>query len=93
MSELRNAAHGIARAREGGQLAYAGGAMVTLANPDRERFWRNVERLASDAPVGDAKPAEPQWLRPEMRVLVRYLKGIDKLRHATSKALVHEAVR
>ncbi len=35
-----------------GRLAYAGAAMVTLANPDRDRFWRNVERLNSDGPVG-----------------------------------------
>ncbi len=56
MSGLRNAAHGIACAREGGQLAYAGGAMVTLANPDRERFFHHSDgRLSSGAEGANTK--------------------------------------
>ena len=78
---------------EDGQLVYAGGAMVTLAGTDRERFWRTAERLGSDAPpISGMKSGAAQWLRPEMRVRARYLKGSDKLRHATLKELVRETV-
>ncbi len=78
---------------EDGELAYAGGAMVTLAEPYRDRFWRGVERLNSPAPpVAGLTQSDAQWLRPEMRVRARYLKGSDKLRHATLKVILDEAV-
>ena len=55
-------------AREGAEkLEPAGAAAVTLGGPDRERFWRAVE--------------DPSI--PPVRVCARYLKGSDKLRHAT----------
>jgi bifunctional non-homologous end joining protein LigD len=72
-------------ARESGVgLEYAGGAAVTLGGGDRERFWRAVERLSTGEPIAGApRKAPAQWLRPELRVRARYLKGSGKLRHAT----------
>ena len=77
---------------EDGALVYAGGAMVTLATPDRDHFWRAVERLRTDLPVVSGLTSEAQWLVPELRVHARYLKGSDKLRHATLRSLVPEPV-
>jgi DNA ligase D-like protein (predicted ligase) len=72
-----------------GQLEYAGGAMLTLPQAGRERFWSEVERLHRPKPVLPMpRKAEAQWTEPEMRVKVRYLKGSDKLRHATLLELV-----
>ena len=65
-------------------LEYAGGAAVTLAGREREEFWRAVESLASDRPaLPMAKGTQAGWIRPEMVVRARYLKGAEKLRHAT----------
>ena len=65
-------------------LEYAGGAAITLAEPEREQFWRRVECLAStEWPRGVSLGTKAQRLRPELRVRARYLKGSDKLRHAT----------
>jgi bifunctional non-homologous end joining protein LigD len=37
-------------AREGPEgLAYAGSAMVTLAAPQRERFWRTIEKISIES--------------------------------------------
>ena len=47
-------------------------AAVTLGGADRERFWRAIED-----PSG-----------PPLRVCARYLKGSDKLRHATRVKLL-----
>jgi DNA ligase D-like protein (predicted ligase) len=78
---------------EDGQLVYAGGAMVTLGACGRDDFWRAVERLSANAPpVPGLKASAGKWLTPKMRVRARYLKGSDKLRHATLKELVGETV-
>jgi DNA ligase D-like protein (predicted ligase) len=76
-------------AREGPDgLFYAGSAMVTLAGPQRERFWRTMERDTVPAPVIAMSKAAGRWVKPSMRVRARYLKGSDKLRHATLTELV-----
>jgi DNA ligase D-like protein (predicted ligase) len=70
-------------------LEYAGSAMVTLADPDREAFWRLHEQLKVDrAPVLMEPRKDTSWLRPEMRVRARFLKGEEMLRHATVKVLL-----
>ena len=70
-------------------LEYSGGAAITLAEPDRERFWRRVEGLASAEWAAGVSPGRKATrLRPEMRVRVRYLRGSGKLRHATLSALL-----
>lgn len=72
-------------AREAGAtLEYAGGAMLTLSEPERERFWAEAATHQTDRPaVKLDKRKKVQWLRPEMRARVRFLKGGDKLRHAS----------
>ena len=76
-------------AREGpGGLSYAGSAMVTLTAPQRERFWRTVETNAVETPALPISKAAARWVKPSMRVRARYLKGSDKLRHATLTELV-----
>lgn len=74
---------------EGPGLVYAGGAAVTLAGADRERFWRSVERLETgSAMAGAPGGSKGQWLRPQLRARARYLKGSGKLRHATAISLL-----
>jgi ATP-dependent DNA ligase len=64
-------------------LEYAGGAAVTLAQSDRDRFWRKAERLRAGSPAARCPSKRAQWLEPQLRVTARYLKGEGKLRHAT----------
>jgi hypothetical protein len=65
-------------------LSYSGGAFVILSDEDRERFWGAVKRLVSDGPA-IALPGQrsAMWVRPELRVRAKYLKGEKMLRHAT----------
>lgn len=69
-------------------LEYVGGAMMTLGEPHRERFWRAVARYhSSKAPIAIAKRGA-SWLQPSIKVTARHLKGAGKLRHATITALL-----
>ena len=68
--------------------SYAGSAMVTLSGGQRERFWRTMERDAVPVSVLPMSKATGRWVKPSMRVRARYLKGSDKLRHATLTELV-----
>ena len=78
----------LARETEDHRLEYAGGAMVTFSESERERFWRANERLKTDHPALHMDPRpETSWLKPEMRVRVRHLKGEEMLRHATVKSI------
>lgn len=71
-------------ARDGADgLTYAGSAFVTLADGDRERFWREVERLGRERSVVEVSSKSAAWVTPELRVRARYLRGEGKLRHAT----------
>jgi bifunctional non-homologous end joining protein LigD len=80
----------LARETADRRLEYAGGAMVTFDESDRERFWRATERLeVPSPPLHMEKRPDTTWLRPEMRVRVRHLRGEEKLRHATVKAITH----
>lgn len=78
----------LARETDDHRLEYAGAAMVTFSEADRERFWRTNERLKTKRPALHMDPRpETSWLRPEMRVRVRHLQGEEMLRHATVKAI------
>lgn len=78
----------LARETADHRLEYAGAAMVTFSEAEKKLFWRANERLKSTEPALHMEPRpETSWLKPEMRVLVRHLKGEDKLRHATVKAI------
>ncbi|WP_158274683.1 DNA ligase D [Sphingosinicella humi] len=79
----------LARETEDHRLEYAGAAMVTFSEADRERFWRANERLKTDRPALHMDPRpETSWLKPEMRVRVRHLQGEEMLRHATVKSIL-----
>jgi DNA ligase D-like protein (predicted ligase) len=72
-------------------LEYAGGAAITLAEADRELFWRRVDALTSaEWPGGVSLGEKAKRLRPELRVRARHLKGSGKLRHATVSGLLPE---
>jgi bifunctional non-homologous end joining protein LigD len=62
---------------------------VTLSGGERELFWRQMERLrrpTSSLPVSRSPSAT--WVEPRVRVKARFLKGSNKLRHATLVGLV-----
>jgi bifunctional non-homologous end joining protein LigD len=78
----------LARETDDQRLEYAGAAMVTFSEGERERFWRANERLKTPKPALHMDPRpETSWLKPEMRVRVRHLKGEEMLRHATVKSI------
>ena len=78
------AAFALLAREDAGRLNYAGSAFATLGGAEGERFWRRAADLASDEPaLKELRTCRAQWLRPEMRVRARHLKGSDKLRHAT----------
>lgn len=61
---------------------YVGGAFITLNREIRERLWARVQ--ADAKPVkGVERKAGIEWLKPGMVARVRYLKGEQKMRHAT----------
>jgi DNA ligase D-like protein (predicted ligase) len=65
----------------GSSLEPAGAAAVTLAGAERERFWRAVEALrVNGLPISGDDHG--------LKVRARFLKGGDKLRHATLRSLV-----
>lgn len=71
-----------------GTLEYAGGAMVTLRQPERDQFWQTIEALQRSKPALSMKPRQDaSWTEPAMRVKVRTLRGEEMLRHATVKAI------
>ena len=78
----------LAREREG-SLEYVGGAMLTLSDDERERFWADMERLQRPRPaLRIDKRKGAQWVEPQVHARVQYLKGAGKLRHATVRELL-----
>ena len=80
----------LAREAAGG-LVYAGAAFVTLPQPAREQFWTRTEAIKIPKAVvpelrnGNRKAS---FVRPELRVRARHLRGEGMLRHATLTALL-----
>jgi bifunctional non-homologous end joining protein LigD len=67
---------------------YVGAAIVSLRAGVRDEFWRFVEhRAVPDVPAWGRREKHATWVQPGMRATVRYLKGSEKLRHASIKAL------
>jgi DNA ligase D-like protein (predicted ligase) len=77
----------LARETEGG-LEYAGGAAVTLAQPGRDRFWREAKSLMTPTPAIATPTKKAQWLEPQLRVRARHLRGEGNLRHAIISTLI-----
>ena len=72
----------LARATEH-DLVYAGSAFVTLAEPERDLFWKRAEQLGAEQPaIGHLRNSKARWCRPDMHVSVRHLRGGGMLRHA-----------
>jgi bifunctional non-homologous end joining protein LigD len=58
--------------------------MITLGGRDRDLFWQSMVELSDPAPaISEANRKGASWVRPELRVWVRTLRGEEKLRHAT----------
>lgn len=73
----------LARGTQDHRLEYAGTAMVTFAESEREKFWPANERLKTPKPALHMEHrSETSWLKPEMRVMVRHVRGEEILRHA-----------
>jgi DNA ligase D-like protein (predicted ligase) len=74
---------------EEGELKYGGGAMITLPQPLRDRFWQRAERLKSpEPPLPMVARKDATWLKPGLRVRVKTLRGEELARHATVTAIL-----
>jgi DNA ligase D-like protein (predicted ligase) len=63
---------------------FVGGAFITLQGRVRERFGERLSKLSVDRPLIPGLRRRPaQWVKPELVVGVRHLRGPGALRHAT----------
>lgn len=74
---------------EGGKLAYAGKAMISLTAADRTLLAERMAALAIDKPACPELRRErgARWVKPELVVGLKHLKGTGGLRHATLRAI------
>jgi ATP-dependent DNA ligase len=78
----------LARDTEEG-LVYAGSAFVTLRAPHRDAFWIRTEALKVPKPVcPELRRTKASYVRPELRVRARHLRGEGMLRHASLQAII-----
>ena len=69
--------------REDG-LVFAGAAFITLPNSLRDGFRKRCEKLSSDRPpIYALRRRRASWIKPELRLEVKHLRGAGFLRHAT----------
>jgi bifunctional non-homologous end joining protein LigD len=72
-----------------GALQFAGTAFLTLTGEARNGLQERIARLpTAKAPIKVPKVRTPEWIKPELLVRVRHLKGGDTLRHASIQGLV-----
>ena len=70
-------------------LRYVGGAFFALKAAHREALRDRVARLTTDrSPIPALRKRGAQWIKPELVVGVRHLRGSGGLRHATVHSLV-----
>jgi hypothetical protein len=70
------------------RLRFAGGPFITLDGRQREQFRERFAPLAANRPpLPGLGGREAQWVKPEMVVGVRHLRGPGALRHATVQIL------
>ncbi len=69
-------------------LAFAGGAVIALKGADRDKLAVQLDRLAVERTALKLSRAGARWIRPELRVRVKHLRGAGALRHASVKALL-----
>lgn len=70
---------------------YVGSAFVTLPQPARDQFWTRAEALKVSTAVlpelrGGKRKAS--FVKPELRVRARHLRGEGMLRHAALTGLL-----
>ncbi|MEQ1950987.1 ATP-dependent DNA ligase [Mesorhizobium sp. CN2-181] len=65
---------------------YVGGAFVTLPQGIRQRLWDRVQAKAGATPPKGMAAEKAEWIKPGLVARVKFLKGEDKLRHATVKS-------
>lgn len=64
---------------------YIGGAFVTFRADKRQQLWERAQGKAGAPPPTGLAKEKAEWLKPGLVGLVRFLKGEEKLRHATLK--------
>jgi len=72
------------------QGRYVGSAFVTLPRGVRERLWERVKDKAGAPPPKGLTVGKAEWVKPGLVARVRFLKGEEKLRHATVKEVREE---
>ncbi|MFI0844469.1 ATP-dependent DNA ligase [Mesorhizobium sp. IMUNJ 23232] len=65
---------------------YVGGAFVTLPQGIRKRLWDRVQAKAGATPPKGLAKEKAEWVKPGLVARVKFLKGEQKLRHATVKS-------
>jgi bifunctional non-homologous end joining protein LigD len=70
-------------------MRYAGTALLALGSDARADLEDRIARLGCGIPAIPVSSAgRARWIRPKLRVRVRYLNGGNQLRHATVRGLV-----
>jgi DNA ligase D-like protein (predicted ligase) len=70
--------------QSGEELQFAGGAFFALKDPQRGSLRARLDHLSVDrAPIPALRKRGARWLKPELVVGVRHLRGAGALRHAT----------
>ena len=62
---------------------YMGGAFVTLPRGVRERLWSRVQAKGGGLAPKGLKAEKAEWVKPGLRGRVKFLRGEEKLRHAS----------
>lgn len=62
---------------------YVGGAFVTLPQGIRERLWARVQARSGAKPPAGLAAEKAEWIKPGLRGRVKFLRGEEKLRHAS----------
>jgi bifunctional non-homologous end joining protein LigD len=88
----KNGIEALLAADVGGELAYAGRALITMSGNERLKLWEALQRAHVMAPpIGGLRRSrsakDGHWFRPEVRVAVRHLRGEALLRHATVRSV------
>ncbi|MGX7875095.1 ATP dependent DNA ligase [Mesorhizobium sp. ORM6] len=64
---------------------YMGGAFVTFKADKRQDLWDRVQGKAGAPPPKGIAKEKAEWLEPGLVGRVKFLKGEQKLRHASLK--------
>ncbi|RWG71415.1 MAG: ATP-dependent DNA ligase [Mesorhizobium sp.] len=67
------------------QGRYMGGAFVTFKADKRQALWDLAQSMAGAPPPAGLAKEKAEWLKPGLVGRVKFLKGEEKLRHASLK--------